>query len=88
MDNTTRNTLGPRHGGVGKGKRRGPILVTVQALKAESAFVKKLIISWDFTEHGLSSDEKVHLDGVCQPLRTLGCVGRRMFRTVIDDGLL
>jgi hypothetical protein len=88
MDYTMRNTLGPRHRGVVKGKRRGTILVNVQALEAESAFVKKLIISWDFTEHGLSSDDKVHLDRVCQPLRTLVCVGRRMFSTVIDDGLI
>jgi hypothetical protein len=56
--------------------------------QSESAFVKKLIISWDLTEYGLSSDDRVQLDGVCQRLRNSECIDRRMYRTMNDDGLL
>jgi hypothetical protein len=54
----------------------------------QHTFVKKLIISWDLTAHGLLSDDRLHLNGACQQLRSLECIGRKMYRTVSDDGLL
>jgi hypothetical protein len=55
----------------------------------EPSFIRKLVISWDITEQGLSGDEFVHLEGVCKRRPTQACTGRRLYR-VMDDasGLL
>lgn len=51
--------------------------------------MKNLVISWDITEHGLSSGDFVHLEGVCKRRPTQACTGRRLYRVMEDArGLL
>jgi hypothetical protein len=74
--------------GEATGKERTKYSWTWDHWQPEPSFIKKLILSWDVTEQGLSSDDRVHLEGVGQPLQTSECVGRRMYRVISDNGFL
>lgn len=53
--------------------------------KPQPSFIKKLVISWDLTDNGLSSDEMVPLDGMCKKRQTSECQGRRLYKVFSED---
>ncbi|KAF2826989.1 hypothetical protein CC86DRAFT_23027 [Ophiobolus disseminans] len=50
--------------------------------RPKPTFIKKLVLSWDLTEQGLSSDEFVGLGGVCKEHPVRENHGRRMYKVV------
>lgn len=54
----------------------------------QPSFIKKLVISWDLTEHGLRSEDLIAVEGRCRKRPMMECPGMREHFVVGRDGYL
>jgi hypothetical protein len=54
----------------------------------KSAFIRKLVLTWDLTDEGLQSEEMILVDGHCRKRPTAECVGVRKHQVTREDELI
>lgn len=55
--------------------------------KPEPVFMRKIVISWAFTDEETRTKDTVAVEGTCKKRPTTECVGSRLYRVFSEDGL-